>query len=236
MAANHAAANQKLHSLSHVKGAPCFSFGSKSPGNRPQDSPGPGAYTQNSENHRTCKRTPQFSFGSAPRDSNRELLSPGPGEYSPPSSSSGNLGRNAAKFGFGTSKRRDQPSRADQPGPGAYQIKGPMGTSGPMHTTAGKRLLNNSMQTPGPGSYSVAVSHTTSTQAKATPKWGFGTSDRERKVALDVPGPGAYNHDNSSAGGARYTFRPKPRFSPPVSSPGPGEYGVNHSQFVSQFG
>jgi len=197
----------------------------KSPSGRSLDTPGPGSYNASTIEVHKYNKTPNFSFGAAPRDGVRGSSQPGPGQYSPESPTQ----KTSAKYGFGTSQRKSSPPRVDEPGPGQYQVSTQMGSEGPRFSAGQKRSVQNNLQTPGPGAYSPAgVSATTG----STPKWGFGTSPRDGRNYSENPGPGSYNHDASSTG-PKYSFRAKQDVSRirVHHSPGPGEYASVYSQF-----
>ena len=52
----------------------------KSEGRKIGETPGPGAYSTFTGDSARFQRTPQFGFGTAPRDSGRHGLGPGPGQ------------------------------------------------------------------------------------------------------------------------------------------------------------
>eukprot|EP00928_Gymnodinium_smaydae_P078852 TRINITY_DN62915_c0_g1_i1.p1 TRINITY_DN62915_c0_g1~~TRINITY_DN62915_c0_g1_i1.p1 ORF type:complete len:269 (-),score=13.07 TRINITY_DN62915_c0_g1_i1:169-858(-) len=214
-----------MHCMSHVKGSPKWSFRQRHPGVRGADTPGPGSYNHG-DLHPEHKKSPQFSFGAAPRDTHRAPSHPGPGQYSPVNLSH----RNSEQFSLGKAQRKSVPNRADQPGPGQYQTPQHMGSEGPKFTAIGKRSQNNTQQnTPGPGSYSSSTS--LDGRAKVAPAWGFGTAPRGTRNGMSNPGPGAYNPPPRKTNGPSYSMRSRSEFKGPVSTPGPGEYATVHSQF-----
>lgn len=95
----------------------------------------------------------------------------------------------------------------------------------PKWSLQGKAKEHRPSTTPGPGAYS------SSTPAfPSSPKFGFGTSPRDKMNASAVPGPGQYTpHDPrnvSSQAGFGTSAR---KNAPLVTVPGPGAYSLNSS-------
>ncbi|KAF4657905.1 hypothetical protein FOL47_008243 [Perkinsus chesapeaki] len=170
--------------------------------------PGPGAYSSERVSAVVSRfhSSPQFGFGTAPRDpfgrkggANRTPI-PGPGAYTPHSASQSTM------YAFGRSSRPSISGsrRLSSPGPGTYNVSGHLG--GPSYSTGSRWHCSRSTlsDVPGPGQYQASMANTISGHEKA-PSWGFGTSQRPpigsssfvsaSRLAADsarCPGPGAY--------------------------------------------
>merc|ERR1719191_2210072 len=95
-------------------------------------------------------------------------------------------------YGFGSSTREVAAGRprAMTPGPGTYAPSHlEMGTEGPKYTATPKRFMNDRSSTPGPGAYQPTKGSTS--EIMASPRWGFGTSERNGQSRASTPGPGA---------------------------------------------
>ena len=86
--------------------------------------------------------------------------------------------KKAPAYGFGTSKRpQSHNSRSIAPGPGAYALKGIVGTDAQGKTLASRWATQSTtnMKTPGPGSYEAKYQ----AALKASPGWRIGSSKRD---------------------------------------------------------
>lgn len=185
-----------------------------------------------------------------------QVIVPGPGRYQP--STVDLISRNdAPKYGFGTSTRADigggmggnihQSKRTLSvdgkesatrlkplnPGPGAYEIKGILGTEGPKRSLAARFKIDLDAKElgmkPGPGAYTPVVN----LAVKASPNYKIGTSLREKyylkdKYKHELPPPNIYNPNfektrmKAPATGLGYGERSV--MNKTLNSPGPGTY------------
>jgi len=101
---------------------------------------------------------------------------PGPNRYDMQNVSA--LLKTAPSFGFGTSKRpQSHNTRIVAPGPGAYAIKGLVG-SGSTGKTLGLKLkanISSAAYVPGPGTYHASGE----IALKKAPSWRIGSSKRD---------------------------------------------------------
>jgi len=215
-----------ITNLSNISSAPKWSFKGKSPHSARSATPGPGSYSSAGPDQHKYTKSPQFGFGSQPRDGSRPRSAPGPGQYTP----SDNDRTSSAKYGFGSATRRAGPWRADQPGPGAYNTSVRVGVEGPKYSAGGRREGGSRPMTPGPGSYHPPTEGMVN-QERAAPKWAFGTSPREGGSRGAIPGPGAYNAADALGAGPKYSFRAQLESARRPSTPGPGAHGGQWTQF-----
>lgn len=182
---------------------------------------------------------------------------PGPGRYQP--STVDLISRNdAPKYGFGTSIRADiaggqggnihnkrtlsMDGKGEQsivnlkplvPGPGAYEIKGVVGTEGPKRSLAARFKIDLAAKElnykPGPGQYTPSINQS----AKTSPNYKIGTSVREKYYLKDrfkheLPPPNIYNPDfekiRSKAPATGLGYGERSAMSKTFVSPGPGTY------------
>lgn len=118
--------------------------------------------------------------------------------------------RTAPSYGFGTSKRpKSHNPRQQKPGPGAYEMRGIVGTEN-QGKSLGMKLLaskTSKLYNPGPGQYNPMFSQS----VKAQPGWKIGTSKRgeeeraERK--RNYPPPDSYNPDMSASKSRQAAWR-----------------------------
>merc|ERR1712129_519876 len=215
-----AGAAEHLTLLSSVRRSPKWSFNSKPASPRMRQTPGPGDYQGNVHLNTISSKghgNPNSGFGGTTPRELPKPVAPGPGAYSPSDPT-----HVSTKHGFGTSPRRDLKAKKTQnPGPGTYIHKEPMGCEGPQFTVTPRRQGPHRSNIPGPGSYEAR-----SCAAKeAVPKYGFGTSPRSVRTRSTSPGPGAYDVNAKSRNAS-----PKPTMgcrleAPRVAMlPGPGDY------------
>lgn len=150
---------------------------------------------------------------------------PGPGTYNTrPTTSSG------PKFGFGTSKRDDDPLQKlskTLPGPGAYSLKSEFEKPGHGTTLVGKRpdtSYLSASRIPGPGAYDPKPIN-----KQNPPAYRMGTAPRDSisKESLSKPGPGNYDPKLiTSKGGIRFGSSTRKPLNDPNASPGPGSYNI----------
>merc|ERR1711957_864404 len=110
------------------------------------------------------------------------------------------MGQRAARYGFGTSVRRDPKSRevaATEPAPGSYNLSPRMGCEGPKFSVRQRCEKSMAAGAPGPGAY---THNATKDGPIGSPTYGFG-SERQRveSPVIAGPGPGRYeDHDSDS--------------------------------------
>lgn len=174
--------------------------------------PGPGTYNPGSDRN----KSPAWSMGKTGRIdfTNNKKDVPGPGTYSPKNE----LGKNTPVFGSST--REGFYSTDRSPGPGHYDVK--VTKESPSYSIRPRTATTRKKDTPGPGQYNPSVSYyeykwsigkeqkglnySLSKSASVPgpgyydvskglggPKWGFGTSTRDKNKKDPNPGPGAYN-------------------------------------------
>mmetsp|Transcript_14375 Transcript_14375/g.36745 ORF Transcript_14375/g.36745 Transcript_14375/m.36745 type:complete len:236 (-) Transcript_14375:116-823(-) len=218
--------------LSGVRSSPKFSFtGKPRTSTASLDTPGPGAYSEVSSSKASrLSQSPSHSFGTAARDYRGNVSSPGPGQYSPEETRR----PSSAQYGFGSSQRnglRGSP-KASNPGPGAYHHQGRIGDEGPTYHIASRREGKKPSEVPGPGAYEVELDHTVNTLATvpSSPKFGFGTAQREALRLQMSPGPGAYTVD-SDASGPKFSMPSRRDIRKSLDTPGPGQYESNTTLF-----
>ena len=145
-----------------------YSMGSKDSKNNQVLSPGPGAY-ESRDNLEESKRGPRF--GSQVRNNSLSGPAPGPGAYEQHTET---LKQASPKFGFGTQSRdKAFKVRHFSPGPGAYQLPGLVGPTGPKKSMGPRTDIPNLYKdTPGPGQYNNQEDNVIN---KAAPKYGMGS-------------------------------------------------------------
>lgn len=156
---------------------------------------------------------------------------PGPNVYD--LNTSRTMLKSAPAFGFGTS-RRPQSHNARQwvPGPGAYDVKGKVGTES-TGKSLGMRIKQASTSqyfNPGPGAYHASPENV----LKKAPTWRIGSStrdDREKAILRQkMPPPGSHNpiFDSVAYKSAVWSFGSSTR--PPLNNvrnvPGAGTYDL----------
>lgn len=106
------------------------------------------------------------------------------------------MNRTAPSYGFGTSKRpQSHNSRTTAPGPGAYAIKGLVGSESGGKTLGLKlkQNISSNMFVPGPGTYHASGE----ASLRKAPSWRIGSSkrdDMERQQLRQIkPPPGSHN-------------------------------------------
>lgn len=183
----------------HHASAPSWGFGSsKRIRNNRDANPGPGSYPV--DDRPVVHAPPCYSMAS--RQGKGELKQgPGPGTYSP-------IGRaETPQWVFGTDGRSRGVNSA-APGPGSYErheegaFKQGRG-EGPQYTMVGRQDQQQKGQTPGPGAYES----TDRPDSRDQPKWGFGTSKRNRGGGAGTPGPGSYEMGHRIGEGPKYSVR-----------------------------
>ena len=158
---------------------------------------------------------PKISLGS--RHATRDVENtPGPA-YIPPA-----LGADAPKVAMSYRHGEVRDSRADNPGPGAYDYKAQFGNEAPkayMHSRTGDPMGINSIS-PGPGAYSPDYN----SQKKRAPSASMHIRPESRSIETS-PGPSDYQIDRSLGGQASTMHA---RTGDPMGinsiSPGPGAY------------
>lgn len=215
--------SEYLTSLSSVRTSPKWSFKGKPTSARLLDTPGPGTYSDISQDTSKLNANRICGFGTSPRDIHRPLSAPGPGQYSP---ADPNLV--SSKYGFGTSQRQAaKPLRAVNPGPGAYTHKEAMGMEGPRYSAAPRREGSRAAAVPGPGAYKSDEVAITSIQM---PKYGFSKSPRDVRTHYSTPGPGAYT-STETLNGPKFTMNSRREGPRGNEFPGPGTYCGAHTTF-----
>lgn len=108
--------------------------------------------------------------------------------------------RTAPSFGFGTSQRPHSSGKHNSPGPGAYDIKGRVGSESCSKSLGLKLVASKTSNqfSPGPGAYMPSPEHV----SKKAPTWRIGTStrdDKEKAAARQTrPPPGTHNPNFNS--------------------------------------
>eukprot|EP00929_Paragymnodinium_shiwhaense_P071233 TRINITY_DN36225_c0_g1_i1.p1 TRINITY_DN36225_c0_g1~~TRINITY_DN36225_c0_g1_i1.p1 ORF type:complete len:277 (+),score=53.07 TRINITY_DN36225_c0_g1_i1:75-905(+) len=195
--------------LSNMPASPKFSMGARfkqdsiSAAGRKAAVPGPGSYYETQPDRLAkYKRTPQFSFGSATRQSKKQSRIPGPGAYVHKPT----IGQGPT---YSCAPRRMEATARGKvpPGPGAHDLPTYLGKA-PRHSMLPRRPQTTGAEIPGPGDYDDRDKRVVS---KASPRWGFGTSlQRPRDVgelADSTPGPGAYRHYDARRAGPGFSMR-----------------------------
>ncbi|CAG9336024.1 unnamed protein product [Blepharisma stoltei] len=171
--------------------------------------PGPGSY----EIPTTIGKGP-VAVLSARTSTEKNSQSPGPGEYSP------SIQEKLPAFSFGIKPERKS---SDSPGPGHYDTEIKEIKPSPPKTKFGSSKKEPEhivgKDSPGPGRYACY------SEFGKTPKYGFGTSRREKEYSSTyTPGPGAYALNASWNEGPKAVLRAKNYYYKPSDSPGPGAY------------
>lgn len=222
-----------LTSLSNNRTSPKWTFSGRYGSTSRPVTPGPGAYggTRKEGQGNGC---PAWGFGTSTRDAARAVSAPapvpGPGQYD---CAAKNRGPTTPAHGFG-SARRGSTSDRTTPGPGSYTLdRNKTGQDAPRYTATPRRNsnenpLNRRPSTPGPGAYFQARHEFRA----SSPEWGFGTSERDKKGAASIPGPGTYTESSSVGDGPKYSIRRKTDCRQgSKDQPGPGQYGGGYTQF-----
>ncbi|AAZ12781.1 hypothetical protein, conserved [Trypanosoma brucei brucei TREU927] len=205
--------------------------------------PGPGYYSIEDRGTLTAAAgVPVFSRGPRVLDlkEREHALLPGPGQYHPEDLSTKVGG---AAYSFGVEPRMPQDATENDgttPGPGAYDVTIPTLTATGTRFGVEPRALGslNHEEGPGPGTYNVGASRTTSPTA---PVYRFPTATREAPSleGSDVPGPGQYDYTGEDLSHRRAVvsaFPISPRFATERGedeAPGPGQYMPHHPQWDS---
>lgn len=201
-----------LTNLSSCKNAPKWSMRGRSAvkeGGLGAKGPGPGSYGVTKPEKTRGPRAPAANFGTALRDPSDAALRqlPGPGQYTPATT----VGK-TPQFGFGTSLRGGPAgpggnSAAQQPGPGAYDVRKDIGGRAPAFSSRYESQKGRSL-TPGPGQYATNLMGD-----HPGPRFGFGTSERPDPSRISKgPGPGTYMQGNS-IGQTSATCKSVPKYS-----------------------
>lgn len=198
----------------NIKSSPAWSIKGKSPAQKIEEIPGPGAYHLSDGLYNTRST---ISLGKTERIRLNPGLEIGPGAYDPQRHES----YKAAIFGTAS---RDQINNLDStPGPGDYQIihKSDKGIRF-SQTTKSLRVLNANL--PGPGRYDPI------TILKSTPGCKFSRQKREKSSEALIPGPGAYDTERvNDKGSWKFASSSRERVKQ-GNSPGPGSYDIPDSR------
>lgn len=195
-----------ITNLSTCKTSPKWTFRPRAQSARNANTPGPGTHgVVDPSSHGKYSRAPSYGFGSSVRDAIRPGTTPGPGQYMAFDSTK----MAAPNYGFGSSTRDVAAGRrALTPGPGTYAPSYlEMGSEGPKYTATPKRFQNDRSSTPGPGAYQPSKGSTS--EILQSPRWGFGTSERNGTSRASTPGPGAYSQTGTLGGGPKYSMKPR---------------------------
>lgn len=170
------------------------------------------------------------------RRDGRKNDNPGPGAYSvrPVTVHI----QKAPSFGFGSAHRDClRPSRAQTSEPSSRRTARDRAT--PQHmgqlsvfgdVVASKRSEAVRVAgVPGPGAYQPADQ--TLSVVESRPKWGFGSSPRDRRCVATAPGPGSYTEPATSCG-LKFSFRCRPHTPRKDETPGPGAHIGFYTQFT----
>lgn len=189
--------------------------------------PGAGTYNPKAV-YKNVHTGPKFGTDSR-KGLSSAVNSPGPNAYR--ADSKAPVQKSAPAFGFGTSKRPQTASAGQmKPGPGAYDIRGIVGTESQGRTLASKlkSSATEKSSVPGPGQYTPMFSQA----IKTNPGWRIGTSQRgeeeraERK--RNYPPPNNYNPNMSASKtkAATWGFGTSVRddFAKGNKNPGPNNY------------
>lgn len=231
-----------LSTLSTQKSSPKWTFrGKHTNAESKSATPGPGAYTPIAPDGTSgYKKASRIIFGSSTRDERKgNSAMPGPGQYTPRFQGTS---KTSPRFGFGTSVRAAS-SRYSTPGPGAYNSSTSMGGEAPKYSIRARTnkdaLKSNN---PGPGAYSPpavssgAFAGSSKAVMAGSPKWGFGTANRNQgggSGSKGTPGPGAYDQKKVTAAAPSYSMRGRHAdMSSRTQTPGPGAHGDVYSQFI----
>ena len=199
------------------------------------NNPGPGTYNLRKIDSDLLKQH-AVKFGSEQKnkDPNHTYMkSPGAGTYE---FNKEKIVTAAPKFSFGKEERGTQ-SRAQSPGPGAYEAKPIMGKDGPQIGMSFVRPMSAvPRMSPGPGAYEPTLKN-----KNKSPEYRIGTSKREvvDKETRLKPGPGTYMPDK-----VQYVKDKAPQWkfgseergnmnSSVVGNPGPGNYEYKNSVGVA---
>ncbi|OMJ68979.1 hypothetical protein SteCoe_33427 [Stentor coeruleus] len=177
--------------------------------------PGPGHYDQDINNVNAKDRSPAYKLGTAARIEEKKLLqNPGPGQYDTRSKDLG------PQWGFG-SESRSKDFKAENPGPGAYELPGSLSKNG--FSIAGRKQDITKDNFPGPGSYDIH-------DRPKSPTWTLSKSPNSKAINLSQsisPGPGAYDpKDSQNEGGPVFGTSNRSPLSKSQITPGPGAYIV----------
>merc|ERR1712232_49588 len=138
------------------------------------------------------------------------------------------IGKQGVSYSL-TPRRRDKAPTTKNPGPGAHDIRGNIGT-GPKYSASPRYGEVKAMQLPGPGDYDQVDIAT----SEKHPRWGFGTSQRPdtgSSAQMATPGPGAYLCGSAVGEGPKFSMKARLAGPRPQASPGPGAHGGHYSSF-----
>lgn len=216
--------------LSTIRGSPRYSFGSRPNERHVEERPGPGAYSGPPSGIK-FRASPSHGFGSSGRPLHRAAGPPGPGRYEHPATTEDR----SKGAGIGLADRDGYLGRKQTPGPGTYGDGGrfskQIGSAAPAFSAGIRREDPQAPEAPGPGTYDCeaeVATHATGARPRS-PTWGFGSSERPRRILLGSPGP-AYGKEGGGGGPA---FSIGERFEGIRSgnSPGPGAYDSHITMF-----
>ncbi|CAG9328521.1 unnamed protein product [Blepharisma stoltei] len=195
------------------KRAPAWSLKGRAKPDKPQNTPGPGAYTSTSV---VLEKDPSYSISKSERPTLVKTdIKIGPGAYNHSSSLS------PRRVVFGSAPRVTVPINNKNPGPGNYEISSRI-VEGPKYTMSPRTSLDGPLNPVGPGQYELK-------SLEKAPSFKFGTKERASSLENKnlVPGPGAYNSQAEEPQKAS-KFGTEPRGSlVRKNTPGPGAYEVN---------
>lgn len=171
--------------------------------------------------HSNFKSSPKFSFTSAIPFKDKTHGLPGPGQYGLTATEKDKF-RRSASWSIGASKRDDNKSWGQLPGPGAYTPSDPSSITPKCSFGASNRLKEKRIPpSPGPGAYDIK-SRLGGAQVSIVSKQDHIRPSR-------TPGPGQYKPSYSTVSnmghGGQVTFAGSSRPDlKPSKTPGPGEY------------
>lgn len=227
-------------------GGPAYSIQGKYGDERPNDTPGPGAYNQYDDPSHA--RSASYSLGPAlgrgEADASVSLV-PGPGAYNVPAGGLQQVcGRTSPSYSMGVADRGQQQSN-DFPGPGAYSVDAgheaiaPRPAAYSLGGPMSERVAYNPSISPGPV---YDVDRGAAVVNPSAPAFSIGMANRNDALEpSNTPGPASYNPRIGAAAhtSPAYLMRvPSHRAAPTRSdaAPGPGAYspklpngGTSHS-------
>ncbi|EGR29408.1 hypothetical protein IMG5_156010, partial [Ichthyophthirius multifiliis] len=190
---------------------PQWKIGTQSRGNsNVNNSPGPGSYQIKPK---FTNEGEKYSFAGKPNE-NKFDIKPGPGAYQP------NYSFSMKQLPqYSISKRYISSARGRTPGPGQYQHQSTVLNRPSMIFPKSNRAeMWQNQQFPGPGSYKNMLNQTQG------PKYGFGTSRRDKNNNCFVPGPGNYNMNSSFNTNKGFSMVSRQNQTNQELVPGPGAY------------
>mmetsp|Transcript_36792 Transcript_36792/g.64824 ORF Transcript_36792/g.64824 Transcript_36792/m.64824 type:complete len:225 (+) Transcript_36792:74-748(+) len=210
-----------MTALSPNKNSPKWSFAGRYQAvDKKKGMPGPGQYGQVNTEKDKFTKSASFTLGAGMNHNKLWATWPGPGQYTVKQEQK----TTPPRWGFGSEARLHELRKPQTPGPGQYEVRGKIGAESLQYGIQGKAQATTRSSTPGPGTYKPCWEPTQT----SSPKYGQGSSTREKLKPSKDPGPGQYEAMKTLGGNGvmrcspKYSFRGKP--SPPTadSTPGPG--------------